>query len=58
MATHSSILVWRTPWIESLVGCGPWGLKDLDTTEAAEHMCTPSDSFHLFQFIYGFVFPV
>ena len=25
-ATHSSILAWRIPW-------GPWGRKELDTTE-------------------------
>ena len=25
MATHSSILAWRTPWTESLAGYSPWG---------------------------------
>ena len=25
MATHSSILAWRIPWMGGLVGCGPWG---------------------------------
>ena len=25
MATHSSILAWRIPWIEELVGYSPWG---------------------------------
>ena len=34
MATHSSVLAWRIPWMEkpgeshgwrSLVGCSPWG---------------------------------
>ena len=36
MATHSSILAWRTPWTE-VPGrlYSPWGLKKLDTTEAA-----------------------
>ena len=34
MATHSSILVWRILWIESLAGYSPWGCKELDTTEA------------------------
>ena len=35
MAFHSSILAWRIPWTEeSLAGYGPWGLKELDTTEA------------------------
>ena len=33
MATHSSILVWRIPWTEELVGYGGWGHKELDTTE-------------------------
>ena len=33
MATHSSIVVWRTPWTWSLVGYIPWGCKELDTTE-------------------------
>ena len=28
MATHSSILAWRTPWTYS-----PWGGKELDMTE-------------------------
>ena len=35
MATHSSILVWRTPW--SLAGYSPWGCKESDVTE---HACT------------------
>ena len=29
MATHSSVLAWR-----SLVGCSPWGRTESDTTEA------------------------
>ena len=39
MATHSSILAWRTPWTEepgklqSMPGYSPWGHKELDTTE-------------------------
>ena len=33
MATHSSILAWRIPWTESLVGYNPQGRKELDTTE-------------------------
>ena len=35
MASHSSILAWRIPWTEeSLADYGPWGRKELDTTEA------------------------
>ena len=33
MATHSSILAWKIPWTESLVGSGPKGHKELDTTQ-------------------------
>ena len=33
MATHSSILAWKIPWVRSLVGYSPWGRKELDTTE-------------------------
>ena len=32
MATHSSTLVWNTQGQRSLVGCSPWGCKDLVTT--------------------------
>ena len=33
MATHSSILAWRTPWTEEPGGYNPWGHKESDTTE-------------------------
>ena len=33
MATDSSILAWRIPWTEKLVGYSPWGRKESDTTE-------------------------
>ena len=33
MATHSSVLAWRIPWMGSLVGCRPWGRTESDTTE-------------------------
>ena len=33
MATHSSILAWRFPWIRNLTGYSPWGHKELDTTK-------------------------
>ena len=32
-ATHSSILAWRIPWTESLVGYSPQSRKELDMTE-------------------------
>ena len=36
MATYSSILAWKIPWIEEPVGYnpwGPWGCKESDMTE-------------------------
>ena len=32
MATHCSILAWKTPWTEEPVGYSPWGQKESDTT--------------------------
>ena len=33
MATHSSILVWRIPWMEELGGLQSTGRKESDATE-------------------------
>ena len=33
MATHSSTLAWKIHGLRSLVGYGPWGHKESDTTE-------------------------
>ena len=35
MATHSSVLAWRIPGTESLVGCRLWGHTESDTTDLA-----------------------
>ena len=44
MATHSSILAWKIPWTEAagrLPGSqGPWGRKELDTTEQLHFTCS------------------
>ena len=37
MAIHSSMLAWRTPWTDILVGYSPWGCKESDTTEPQTH---------------------
>ena len=37
MATHSSILAWRTHGDRCLVGYSPWGCRESDTTEATKH---------------------
>ena len=36
MATHSSVLAWRTHGLRSLVGCRPQGHKEPDAPEAIE----------------------
>ena len=33
MATHSSVVAWRTQGLGSLVGCHLWGHTESDTTE-------------------------
>ena len=33
MATHSSILAWKSHGQRNLVGYSPWGRKESDTTE-------------------------
>ena len=40
MATHFSILAWRSHEQRSLVGYSPWGHKDSDMTEATKQTCT------------------
>ena len=32
MATHSSVLAWRIPWTEELIGYSPRGYKESDMT--------------------------
>ena len=38
MATHFSILAWRIPWTDCLVGCSPLGHKASDTTDFHSHL--------------------
>ena len=33
MATHSSTLAWKIPWMEELVAYIPWDREESDTTE-------------------------
>ena len=41
VATYSSVLAWRIPWMEESgfysLGCDSWSCKEVDTTE---HTCT------------------
>ena len=39
MATHSSVLAWRIPWMGILGGYSPWGYEESDMT-VTEHACT------------------
>ena len=32
-AIHSSVLAWRIPWTEDLVGYSPWGHKESNMIE-------------------------
>ena len=38
MAIHCSILAWRMPWTEGLVGCSPWSCKESDTIKPLTHI--------------------
>ena len=38
MATHSSTLAWKIPWMEEPVGYSSWGLKESDMTEQLHFM--------------------
>ena len=42
IATHSSILAWRTPRTRSPVGYSPWGRKQSETTEQLTYGCFPA----------------
>ena len=39
MASHSSILAWRTPWTGEPGGLQSMGVTESDTTEVTEHAC-------------------
>ena len=40
MATHSSVLAWKIPWTEELMGYSPRGHKELDKTERLKQPTT------------------
>ena len=44
MAIHSSILVWRIPWIEEPGGLQSMGCEESDTTERLTHTHTHTQS--------------
>ena len=64
MATHSSVLAWRTPGMGSLVGCCRWGRTESDMTNyievlifgSSKHIKFSCSSFIVDLWINGFVF--
>ena len=53
MATHSSILAWRIPWMRSLAGYSPWGRKESDMTKQLTHNFTYA---HYMPFLHSVAF--
>ena len=43
MATHSSTLAWRIPWMEDLAGYSPQGRKEMDMTEQLHFVFQTTD---------------
>ena len=43
MATQSSILAWKIPWMEEPVGYSSWGRKELDMTEQLQCQCQTTE---------------
>ena len=37
IATHSSLLAWRLPWMEEPAGSRPQGHEEAGTTEVTQH---------------------
>ena len=51
MATYSSVLAWKIPWIEEPAGYSPRGRKELDMTEhAGMHTCMPEQAMGFISF--------
>ena len=46
IATHSSILAWRIPWMEELGGLQSTGRKELDMTEQLHSLTVLYDFYH------------
>ena len=42
MATHSSILAWKSHGQRSLAGYSPWGYRELDTTDGLRTHAPPT----------------
>ena len=60
MTTHSSILAWRIPWTENLVGYSPWGHKESDMTEVMEqqHVARRVPYLEIFKYFFPSSFKV
>ena len=58
MATHSSILAWKIPWMQELVGYSPWGRKESDRTEQLHSLTHSCPSFSMWDLAGSGVQPV
>ena len=55
MATHSSILAWRIPWTEDLVGYSPQGHRELDTIDRLTRSLSLLYIRHVFPLSFGII---
>ena len=58
MATHSSILAWKIPWMQELVGYSPWGRKESDRTERLHSLTHSCPSFSMWDLAGSGIQPV
>ena len=56
MAIHSSILTWKIPWMEELVGYSPWGRKESDMTEQLHSLTHSVLNFFLLDAVWKYVY--
>ena len=56
METHSTILVWKTQWTEEPGEYGPWGHKELDTTEQLNTHTHAHAHIHIYTYIYVYIY--
>ena len=57
MATHSSALAWKIPWMEERGGYSPWDRKESDTTEQP-HFTFLCWRYHCLSTRFCFYFPI
>ena len=58
MATNSSTLAYKIPWVEEPVGYSPWGRKESDRTEQIHFLIKQLHDFGWTTEISGLSFPI